>query len=71
MLNEGVAVIIGPQNSETSCHVQSICDTFEILNVQTNWDFHICKNQYMVNLFPHPDTLGLVRTIQHIHYIAL
>ncbi|CAG7834172.1 unnamed protein product [Allacma fusca] len=58
MMSKGVAAIFGPQTHESASHVQSICDAFEIPHIETKWDFRIRKENYMINLYPHPFTLS-------------
>ncbi|CAL8109948.1 unnamed protein product [Orchesella dallaii] len=58
MMTEGIAAIFGPQSPEAASHVQSICDAFEIPHIETKWDYKIRKENYLINLYPHPMTLS-------------
>ena len=60
-LKAGMAGLFGPQSSSTSSHVQSICDTLEIPHIETRWDYRMKREDYSVNLYPHPHALGQVR----------
>lgn len=40
LLRIGVAAIFGPQNSHTASHVQSICDTMEVINYSCTKNIH-------------------------------
>lgn len=57
-MDTGVAALFGPQSPATSSHIQSICDTFEIPHIETRWDYKLERDQYSLNLYPHPVTLG-------------
>ena len=59
-LKAGMAGLFGPQSSSTSSHVQSICDTLEIPHIETRWDYRMKREDYSVNLYPHPLALGQV-----------
>ena len=61
--NKGLAAIFGPQSGTTSSHIQSICDTLEIPHIETRWDYRLIRDDYSVNLYPHPRALGQVRII--------
>lgn len=61
MMREGIAAIFGPQSPEAASHVQSVCDAFEIPHIETKWDYKIRKENYLINLYPHPMTLSRVR----------
>ncbi|XP_076044322.1 glutamate receptor ionotropic, kainate 2-like [Oratosquilla oratoria] len=58
MVRKGVAAIFGPQCGQTSAHVQSICDALEIPHIETRWDFRLRRDDYSVNLYPHPSSLS-------------
>ena len=58
--NKGIAAIFGPQSGTTSSHIQSICDTLEIPHIETRWDYRLIRDDYSVNLYPHPFALGQV-----------
>jgi ionotropic glutamate receptor len=62
-LNSGMAGLFGPQSGVTSSHVQSICDTLEIPHIETRWDYRMKRDDYSVNLYPHPRALGQVSLI--------
>jgi hypothetical protein len=53
-----VAGLFGPQSGVTSSHVQSICDALEIPHIETRWDYRLIRDDYSVNLYPHPQALG-------------
>ena len=55
-----MAAIFGPQSNEAASHVQSICDAFEMPHIETKWDYKIRKENYLINLYPHPGTLSRV-----------
>ena len=55
-----MAAIFGPQSGTTSSHIQSICDTLEIPHIETRWDYRLVRDDYSVNLYPHPQALGKV-----------
>ncbi|CAG7824228.1 unnamed protein product [Allacma fusca] len=58
MMKEGIAAVFGPQTHESASHVQSICDAYEMPHIETKWDFRIRKENYLINLHPHPSTLS-------------
>lgn len=60
-LEIGVAGLFGPQSGVTASHVQSICDNMEIPHVETRYDYRMEREDYSLNLYPHPQTLGQVR----------
>lgn len=64
MMREGIAAIFGPQSPEAASHVQSICDAFEIPHIETKWDYKIRKENYLINLYPHPLTLSRVSRLK-------
>ncbi|XP_069184022.1 glutamate receptor ionotropic, kainate 2 isoform X2 [Procambarus clarkii] len=69
LVRSGVAAIFGPQSGQTSAHVQSICDALEIPHIETRWDFRLRRDDYSVNLYPHPSSLSkayldLVRVLE-------
>ena len=73
--NKGIAAIFGPQSGTTSSHIQSICDTLEIPHIETRWDYRLIRDDYSVNLYPHPFALGQVSNMfcsieTHIYYIT-
>ena len=59
-LKGGMAGLFGPQSSVTSSHIQSICDTLEIPHIETRWDYRMKRDDYSVNLYPHPHAIGQV-----------
>ena len=59
-LDSGVAALFGPQSSVTASHVQSICDTLEVPHVETRWDYRVEREDYSLNLYPHPQAVGQV-----------
>jgi ionotropic glutamate receptor len=60
-LESGVAGLFGPQSGPTASHIQSICDTLEIPHIETRWVYSMEREDYSVNLYPHPQALGQVR----------
>ncbi|XP_047500047.1 glutamate receptor ionotropic, kainate 2-like [Penaeus chinensis] len=58
LVRAGVAAIFGPQSGQTSAHVQSICDALEIPHIETRWDYRLRREDYSVNLYPHPSSLS-------------
>jgi hypothetical protein len=58
LLEQGVAGIFGPQAGSTSPLVQSMCDTMDIPHVETSWDTKQRRQDFLVNLHPHPSTLA-------------
>ncbi|UXI22280.1 uncharacterized protein NH340_JMT08223 [Sarcoptes scabiei] len=59
LLNNGVAVVFGPQSIETSAHVQSTCNALHVPHIETRWDFKFDPpSNHSINLFPHPSSLG-------------
>ena len=62
LLRSGVAALFGPQSGTTSSHVQSICDAMEIPHIETRWDYRLKRDDYSVNLYPHPTTISKVST---------
>lgn len=62
-MGTGVAAIFGPLNRFTSEHVQSICDTKEIPHIYGRWEPSQPRGKG-INLFPHADTLAMVREIR-------
>ncbi|QQP41322.1 Uncharacterized protein FKW44_015649, partial [Caligus rogercresseyi] len=57
-LSEGIGGIFGPQSGVTSTHVQSICDSLEVPHVETRYDYRLNRDDYSINLYPHPHALG-------------
>ena len=68
-LKNGMAGLFGPQSSVTSSHIQSICDTLEIPHMETRWDYRMKRDDYSVNLYPHPHALGQVCQIPNIKVV--
>lgn len=73
LLGQGVAGIFGPQAGSTSALVQSMCDTMDIPHVETSWEMKQRRQDFLVNLHPHPSTLARVSQILRlilslIHY---
>ena len=66
-----MAGLFGPQSSVTSSHIQSICDTLEIPHIETRWDYRMKRDDYSVNLYPHPHALGQVCQIEHFGYCRI
>lgn len=64
-MGTGVAAIFGPLNRFTSEHVQSICDTKEIPHIYGRWEPSQPRGKG-INLFPHADTLAMVREIREV-----
>lgn len=60
MVGTGVAGIFGPQDKSIAEHVQSICDTIEMPHISVRWDPQETRGK-TVNLYPHANTLSLVR----------
>lgn len=60
MMSGGIAAIFGPQSAEGASHIQSICDAFELPHIETKWDYKIRKENYLINLAPHPATISRV-----------
>ncbi|KAF2364828.1 Ionotropic glutamate receptor L-glutamate and glycine-binding domain [Trinorchestia longiramus] len=58
LLRSGVAAIFGPQSEKTANHVQSICDALEIPHIETRWDYKLRRDEYSLNLYPHPTSLS-------------
>ncbi|KAJ9588777.1 hypothetical protein L9F63_017936 [Diploptera punctata] len=58
LLQLGVAGIFGPHAGTTSSQVQSICDTMDIPHIETSWDTNQQRQDFLVNLHPHPSTLA-------------
>ncbi|XP_066961996.1 glutamate receptor ionotropic, kainate 2-like isoform X1 [Macrobrachium rosenbergii] len=54
----GIVAVFGPQDGKTSSHVQSICDALEIPHIETRWDFRTRRDDYSINLYPHPSALS-------------
>jgi hypothetical protein len=67
LLREGIAGIFGPQSPEAASHTQALCDKFDIPHIETRWDFRTRQDKYMINLFPHPDTLGRVSVNRRLY----
>ncbi|KAJ9588778.1 hypothetical protein L9F63_017937 [Diploptera punctata] len=55
-----MAGIFGPRLGQTSPQVQSICDTKDIPHIETTWDTKQRRQDFLVNLHPHPSTLSLL-----------
>ena len=64
LLRSGVAALFGPQSGTTSSHVQSICDAMEIPHIETRWDFRLKRDDYSINLYPHPRTISKVSDVR-------
>ena len=62
LLRSGVAALFGPQSGTTSSHVQSICDAMEIPHIETRWDYRLKRDDYSVNLYPHPTAISKVNS---------
>nr|CAD7416119.1 unnamed protein product [Timema poppensis] len=58
LLSTGVAGIFGPTSDETSDAVQSICDVKDVPHIETSWDLKQRREDFLVNLHPHPQTLN-------------
>nr|CAD7263695.1 unnamed protein product [Timema shepardi] len=58
LLSTGVAGIFGPTSDETSDAVQSICDVKDVPHIETIWDLKQRREDFLVNLHPHPQTLN-------------
>ncbi|PSN42074.1 hypothetical protein C0J52_16393 [Blattella germanica] len=58
LLELGVAGIFGPRAGVTSSTVQSICDTMDIPHIETSWDTNQRRQDFLINLHPHPSTLA-------------
>ena len=67
LLRSGVAALFGPQSGTTSSHVQSICDAMEIPHIETRWDYRLKRDDYSVNLYPHPTAISKVRSYHKIN----
>ena len=67
LLRSGVAALFGPQSGTTSSHVQSICDAMEIPHIETRWDYRLKRDDYSVNLYPHPTAISKVKTKKNIN----
>lgn len=63
LLRNSVAAIFGPQSENTANHVQSICDALEVPHIETRWDYKLMRDEYSLNLYPHPKSLSKVRTL--------
>lgn len=59
LLDVGVAAIFGPQNIESSNHVQSMCDAMEIPHVSTTMEIN-SERLKAINMYPHVTTLSMV-----------
>ncbi|XP_023230158.1 glutamate receptor ionotropic, kainate 2-like isoform X2 [Centruroides sculpturatus] len=59
LLSKGMAAIFGPQSSESSSAIQSTCSVLEVPHIQYRWDYRSPRNNQTVNLYPHPDTIGI------------
>ena len=70
LLRSGVAALFGPQSGTTSSHVQSICDAMEIPHIETRWDYRLKRDDYSVNLYPHPTAISKVRKKKNINSIC-
>lgn len=57
-LQNKIGAIIGPQNTQSALHVQSICDAKEMPHIETRWD--PVNKMSSINLYPEPLTLGKV-----------
>nr|WHU27577.1 NMDA receptor 3 [Matsumurasca onukii] len=58
LLSEGVVGVFGPQSSDTTDHVQSVCDTMEVPHVEQRWDIRQRRGSCLVNLYPHPASIA-------------
>ena len=63
LLRSGVAALFGPESGTTSSHVQSICDAMEIPHIETRWDYMLKRDDYSINLYPHPTLISKVCSI--------
>lgn len=59
LLSQGMAAIFGPQSSESSSAIQSTCSVLEVPHIQYRWDYRSPRNNQTVNLYPHPDAIGV------------
>jgi len=71
LLRSGVAALFGPQSGTTSSHVQSICDAMEIPHIETRWDYRLRRDDYSVNLYPHPQDISKVQEKGRSHPLSL
>ena len=62
LLQLGIAGIFGPHAGTTSPQVQSICDTMDIPHIETSWDASQQRQDFLVNLHPHPSILAKVQS---------
>jgi len=58
LLRDGMAGIFGPQSENTANHVQSISDAMEVPHIETRWNYKLNRDEYSVNLYPHPTSLS-------------
>ena len=58
LLRVGVAGIFGPQSSETSGHIQSVCDALEVPHLEMRWRTNQNRDAFALNLYPAPDTFA-------------
>ncbi|XP_047735944.1 glutamate receptor ionotropic, kainate 2-like isoform X1 [Hyalella azteca] len=76
LLRSGVAAIFGPQSEKTANHVQSICDALEVPHIETRWDFKLRRDEYSLNLYPHPTSLSqayydVLRRLEWKNFVVL
>nr|KAG5685469.1 hypothetical protein BaRGS_033822 [Batillaria attramentaria] len=57
MTQEGIAAIFGPVSRRASAHVQSMCDVFEIPQLQWQRDYET-PSYFSLSLYPHYLTLS-------------
>ncbi|XP_044590291.1 glutamate receptor ionotropic, kainate 3-like isoform X2 [Cotesia glomerata] len=59
LAGQGVAAIFGPEDSVSSIHVQSMCDTMDLPNLVARWDSNLLRMK-AINFYPHSETLPLI-----------
>uniref|UniRef100_A0A6P7GIM5 Glutamate receptor ionotropic, kainate 3-like isoform X2 n=1 Tax=Diabrotica virgifera virgifera TaxID=50390 RepID=A0A6P7GIM5_DIAVI len=60
LLGQKIVGLFGPSSYFSSTIVQSVCDAKEIPHIETHMDYHMRRNESLVNLHPQPRALSML-----------
>ncbi|XP_050502337.1 glutamate receptor ionotropic, kainate 2-like isoform X3 [Diabrotica virgifera virgifera] len=60
LLGQKIVGLFGPSSYFSSTFVQSVCDAKEIPHIETHMDYHMRRNESLVNLHPQPRALSML-----------
>ncbi|XP_072375700.1 glutamate receptor ionotropic, kainate 3-like, partial [Diabrotica undecimpunctata] len=60
LLKQKIVGLFGPSSYFSSSFVQSVCDAKEIPHIETHMDYHMGRNESLVNLHPQPRALSML-----------